>query len=97
MRRRRAPRGFGTEHAPLAGMTFGMDLVRYAFDHLDGADGCRETTVARTCMEFCAGPAFIGFALLGVGTCGRLVVADARGPRPPPPPRRRVPSPGPRR
>ena len=36
----------------------------------------REAEVARRCAEFCAGPSFIGFALLGLGACGSLVVLD---------------------
>ena len=31
----------------------------------------------RRCMEFCSGPAFIGFALLGRGACSHLVLAEA--------------------
>ena len=30
-------------------------------------------------MEFCAGPAFIGFTLLGIGTCSDLVLAEVIG------------------
>lgn len=56
------------------GMAFGMDVVRYVFDAFE--DGCGEAEVARRCAEFCAGPSFIGFALLGLGACGSLVVLD---------------------
>ncbi|KAJ1457601.1 hypothetical protein M885DRAFT_515212 [Pelagophyceae sp. CCMP2097] len=50
------------------GADFGLDLVRYLHNRLDANP--------KRCFEFCAGPAFIGFAALGAGVCSTLVVAD---------------------
>eukprot|EP00930_Biecheleria_cincta_P082781 TRINITY_DN72436_c0_g1_i1.p1 TRINITY_DN72436_c0_g1~~TRINITY_DN72436_c0_g1_i1.p1 ORF type:complete len:462 (+),score=59.45 TRINITY_DN72436_c0_g1_i1:129-1388(+) len=45
-----------------------MDLVRYAYNAVGFGAG--------RCMEFCAGPGFIGFALLASGVCNSLLLAD---------------------
>ena len=49
------------------GRAFARDFVRLV-DHLFG-------TVGRLC-EFCAGPGFVGFALLADGYCDQLVLSD---------------------
>jgi len=61
------------------GPGFGLDLVRYAYNHFvrDGEMNYGWLpTQPRRCFEFCAGPAFIGFTLLGLGVCTSLVLAD---------------------
>ena len=61
------------------GPGFGLDLVRYAYNHFvrDGETNYGWLpTQPRRCFEFCAGPAFIGFTLLGLGVCTSLALAD---------------------
>ena len=45
-----------------------MDLVRYAYNAVGFNIG--------RCLEFCAGPAFIGFALVAAGVCDTLALSD---------------------
>ena len=50
------------------GLAFGMDLVRHAYNAVGFNIG--------RCLEFCAGPAFIGFALVAAGVCDTLALSD---------------------
>ena len=50
------------------GLAFGMALVRYAYNAVGFNIG--------RCLEFCAGPAFIGFALVAAGVCDTLALSD---------------------
>ena len=52
---------------------FGDALVERVF----ASSGVVAPLGVRRCMEFCSGPAFIGFALLGRGACSHLVLAEA--------------------
>ena len=54
----------------------GPALVRRAAAEVGGAFWRSAPRGRRRCMEFCAGPAFIGFTLLGIGTCSDLVLAE---------------------
>ena len=56
------------EHLNGGGLAFGMDLVRYAYNAVGFNIG--------RCLEFCAGPAFIGFALVAAGVCDTLALSD---------------------
>ena len=50
------------------GLAFGMDLVRHAYNAVGFNAG--------RCLEFCSGPAFIGFALVAAGVCDTLALSD---------------------
>lgn len=56
------------DHLDGGGRTFGQDYVPFLRD--------RGMPRQRRAFEWCAGPGFIGFALLGAGLCDTLCLAD---------------------
>ncbi|HEY3611840.1 MAG TPA: methyltransferase [Pseudonocardiaceae bacterium] len=54
-------------HLDGGGRTFGQDVVRFVRDEIGPVGHA---------LEWCAGPGFIGLALLAAGLCDRLTLAD---------------------
>ena len=78
-----APGGIAVAHLLRADSNFGggqgevgLALVRKTTADVGGSFWRSAPRGRRRCMEFCAGPAFIGFTLLGLGTCSDLVLAE---------------------
>ena len=72
-----APGGIEVLYAPDqdgGGTSFGRELVDYALRAFGPFH--ESPRRARRCFEFCAGPGFVGFSLLGRGVCSSLVLAD---------------------
>jgi len=55
-------------HLDGGGSTFGQDYIPFLYDHGMPKQG--------RVFEWCAGPGFIGFSLLGFGLCDTLCLAD---------------------
>ena len=53
------------------GMHFGQDYIDII---------CKRYGKVQTIYEFCSGPGFIGFSLLGANLCDNLILSDIHGP-----------------